>query len=128
MHPSPNLQHIAQQTSEVASKCTDQRWQLAFQTVSVVSMAVLGVGTAVHLLREMPTRQKRANTTVMVIAGGANEQNTRMPKKTITIGIGCVDPGHMVTTEAEGGYPPPRSPACWKRASGTVDNRTRSVI
>jgi hypothetical protein len=53
MHPSPNLQHIAQQTSEVASKCTDQRWQLAFQTVSVVSMAVLGVGTAVHLLREM---------------------------------------------------------------------------
>jgi hypothetical protein len=53
MHPSPNLQQIAQQTQEAASRCKDQRWQLAFQTVSVISMAVLGVGTAVHLVREM---------------------------------------------------------------------------
>jgi hypothetical protein len=63
MHPSPNLQHIAQQTQEAASKCKDQRWQLAFQTVSVVSMAVLGVGTAVHLLRQMlhhPHHKRRA--------------------------------------------------------------------
>jgi hypothetical protein len=53
MHPSPNLQQIAQQTREAAGRCKDQRWQLAFQSVSVISMAVLGVGTAVHLLREM---------------------------------------------------------------------------
>jgi hypothetical protein len=53
MLPTPNLQTIAQQTQELAKNSKDQRLGLVFQTVSMVSMAVLGVGAAVHLLREM---------------------------------------------------------------------------
>jgi ABC-type nickel/cobalt efflux system permease component RcnA len=53
MLPTPNLQQIAHQTQEFAKSSKDQRLGLVFQTVSMVSMAVLGVGAAVHLLREM---------------------------------------------------------------------------
>lgn len=65
MLSAPNLQQIAHQTQEVAKQCKDQRLGLAFQTVSVVSLAVLGVGTAVHLLRELlrhPPRLPTAGT------------------------------------------------------------------
>ncbi|MGL6075455.1 MAG: hypothetical protein ACRC8S_14970 [Fimbriiglobus sp.] len=50
---TPNLQQIANQTQEFAKHTKDHRLGLVFQTVSMVSMAVLGVGAAVHLLREM---------------------------------------------------------------------------
>jgi hypothetical protein len=53
MLPTPNLSQIAHQTQEFAKHSKDQRLGLVFQTVSMVSMAVLGVGAAVHLLREM---------------------------------------------------------------------------
>ena len=53
MLPTPNLQQIAHQTQEFAKNSKDHRLGLVFQTVSMVSMAVLGVGAAVHLLREM---------------------------------------------------------------------------
>jgi ABC-type nickel/cobalt efflux system permease component RcnA len=53
MHPSPNLQQMVQQTQEAASKCKDQRLGLVFQVVSSISVAALGVGAVVHLLREM---------------------------------------------------------------------------
>jgi hypothetical protein len=53
MLSTPNLQTIAHQTQELAKNSKDQRLGMVFQTVSMVSMAVLGIGGAIHLLRDM---------------------------------------------------------------------------
>jgi hypothetical protein len=52
MH-QPNLDQVATQAQNMAQKAKQERMALAFQTIAMVSMAVMGVTAAAHLIRDM---------------------------------------------------------------------------
>ena len=54
MHPfphAPNLAQVATQAQNLAQATRQERMALAFQTVSMVSMALMGATAAAHLIR-----------------------------------------------------------------------------
>ena len=57
MHPvnphNPGLLQVATQAQNMAASAKQQRMAVAFQTVAMVSMAVMGVTAAAHLIRDL---------------------------------------------------------------------------
>jgi hypothetical protein len=57
MHPvnphNPSLLKVAEQAQDMAANAKQQRMAVAFQTVAMVSMAVMGVTAAAHLIRDL---------------------------------------------------------------------------
>jgi hypothetical protein len=50
---NPDLWHVALQAQNMAKNVTQERMALAFQSVAMVSMVIMSVTAAAHLLREM---------------------------------------------------------------------------
>ncbi|MBX9581863.1 MAG: hypothetical protein K2X87_16285 [Gemmataceae bacterium] len=57
MHPvnpaNPGLLQVATQAQQMAGQAKQERMAVAFQTVSMVSVAVMGLAASAHLLREL---------------------------------------------------------------------------
>ncbi len=56
MHPvsphTPGLMQVAEKAQHMAASAKQERMAVVFQTVSVVSVAVMGLAASAHLLRE----------------------------------------------------------------------------
>jgi hypothetical protein len=50
---TPGLLQVANQAQSMAANAKQHRMAVAFQTVAMVSMAVMGVSAAAHLIRDM---------------------------------------------------------------------------
>ncbi len=63
MHPmnvsNPGLMQVASQAQSMAKGTQQEKAAIVFQTVAVVSMAVMGITAAAHLIREMLRSQGR---------------------------------------------------------------------
>lgn len=56
MYPGPQhpgLIQVANQAQQMARHTREERMALAFQTVAMVSMAIMGVTAAAHLVRDL---------------------------------------------------------------------------
>lgn len=57
MHPinptNPGLMQVATHAQHMAAAAKQERMAVVFQTVSVVSIAVMGLAASAHLLREL---------------------------------------------------------------------------
>ena len=54
MHPvNPGLMQVATQAQHMAATAKQERMAVVFQTVSVVSVAIMGVAASAHLLRDL---------------------------------------------------------------------------
>jgi hypothetical protein len=57
MHPmnvqNPGLMQVASQSQNMATHAKQEKMAVAFQTVAMVSMAVMGVTAAAHLIRDL---------------------------------------------------------------------------
>lgn len=51
--PNPGLMQVATQAQHMAATAKQERMAVVFQTVSVVSVAVMGLAASAHLLREL---------------------------------------------------------------------------
>lgn len=50
---NPGLMHVASQAQDMAKNVKQEQMALAFQTVAMVSMALMGVTAAAHLIRDL---------------------------------------------------------------------------
>jgi hypothetical protein len=54
MNPqNPGLMQVASQAQNMAKSAQQERFAIAFQTVAMISMAVMGFTAAAHLIRDM---------------------------------------------------------------------------
>jgi hypothetical protein len=57
MHPAPNqnpgLMQVAAQAQNMAKTAQQEKMAIAFQTVAMVSMAMMSLTSAVHLVRDL---------------------------------------------------------------------------
>lgn len=51
--PNPGLMQVATQAQHMAASAKQERMAVVFQTVSVVSVAVMGLAASAHLIREL---------------------------------------------------------------------------
>ena len=51
--PNPGLMQVASQAQNMAKNAKQERMAVVFQTVAMVSMAVMGVTAAAHLIRDL---------------------------------------------------------------------------
>lgn len=63
MHPpnpqNPGLLQVAAQAQNMAHQARQERFALAFQAVAMVSMAVMGIASAAHLVRDILRPERR---------------------------------------------------------------------
>lgn len=52
LHP-PGLLQLAEKAQQLASQTKQERMAVVFQTVSIVSVAVMGLAASAHLIREL---------------------------------------------------------------------------
>jgi hypothetical protein len=57
---NPGLMQVASQAQHMAAHTKQERLAMAFQTVSIVSVAVMGISASAHLLRDL-LRSKHEN-------------------------------------------------------------------
>ena len=50
---SPGLMQVATQAQHMAAHTKQERLAMAFQTVSMVSVAIVGISASAHLLRDL---------------------------------------------------------------------------
>lgn len=55
---NPNLLHVANQAQHMARNTRQEYMALAFQSVAMVSMAIMGLAAAAQMLREVSRREK----------------------------------------------------------------------
>jgi hypothetical protein len=55
----PEFLDVAKQSQDMAGKAKQERMAVAFQTVAMVSMALMGVTAAAHLVRDMLRQEHR---------------------------------------------------------------------
>jgi len=53
MTQNPGLMQVASQAQHMAKSANQERLAMAFQTVAMVSMALMGVTAAAHLVRDL---------------------------------------------------------------------------
>jgi hypothetical protein len=51
--PNPGLMQVASQAQNMAKSTQQEKVAFAFQTVAMVSMALMGVTAAAHLIRDL---------------------------------------------------------------------------
>jgi hypothetical protein len=56
--PNPGLLQVASQAQNLAKSATQEAMAVAFQTVAMVSMAVMSVTAAAHLISDLQRSQK----------------------------------------------------------------------
>lgn len=56
---NPNLGQVASQAQSMARSARQENLAIAFQSVAMVSMAIMSVAAAAHLVREFTRREQR---------------------------------------------------------------------
>lgn len=56
--PNPNLLQLASQAQNMAANAKQERMAMAFQMVSMVSVAVMGIAAAAQLLRDLRRKDR----------------------------------------------------------------------